>query len=292
MHFFQFAATWLFPCAVCATMATTTTTAAVNGASTVEHDRSSSPAFRAGVVKAGADPGSSPSASSTSSSTSSLLGTRWGSPNSARSPEKPGGAASTPRGDAVKRCLRRIAKKLQRAARADDEHPDGRRQKRRKNRSKTMPNGRPPAVVDGTAREREQAVASAIAYCKETMSRPRGTSPTPTSPNLNGRLLDRPEEDIGSACAAARCNCPALRRDASLLEWLPEVHAAVPHQRGCAASDECGGTSAVAETGKGAARRGLAGELAMGDIFDGVDIDLPSYFAAKYELCSVEQLLN
>ena len=139
----------------------------------------------------------------------------------------------------MRRCLRRLARKLQRAAGADDERPEGRRGRRRKSRSKTMPDGRGAAVVDGTAREREEAVASAIAYCKETTtSGRRGTPPLPPSPSLDGCLLDRPEEEIGAARAAARCKFPALRRDVSLLEWLPETPActstaAVKHHRCC-----------------------------------------------------------
>jgi hypothetical protein len=163
-------------------------------------------------------------------------------PNSARSPEKQGGAATTPKGDAVRRCLRRLAKKLQRA-RVVDERPDGRRERRRKSQSRKQADGRVAGVIDGTAREREDAVASAIAYCKETMSgRRSGTSPPPPSPGLDSCLLDRPEEKIGTAGTASRLKCPALRRDVSLLEWLPEApactsSATVPHHRGCAACD-------------------------------------------------------
>ncbi|KAM0898411.1 hypothetical protein ACQ4PT_021956 [Festuca glaucescens] len=259
-----------------------TTVTATDGASTIDKGCSSSPAFSAGGVKAGAGPGSSPShTSTTSSSTSSLLGT----PNSARSPEKQGGAVATPKGDAVRRCLRSLAKMLQRnRAGVVDEQPKERRERRRKRRSRKQPNGRVAGVIDGTAREREDGIASAIAYCKETMSgRRSGTSRPPPSPSLDGWLLDRPEEEFGTA---ARCKCPVLRRDVLLLEWLPEApactsSAAVPHHCGRDAFDECGGKSA-AETGKRAALRGPAGELGMSDILDELNIDvlrLTNYFA-------------
>jgi hypothetical protein len=197
MHFFQVVVAWMFPCAVCATMAPTVATAATtDGASTVEQGSSSSPAFSPGGVKVASDPGSSPS--SRSSTSSSLLGARSSSSNSAHSPVREGGDTAAPKGHAVRRCLRRFAKNLQRAG-AADERPDGRR--RRKGRA-TKPDGRGTAVEDGTAREREEAVASAIAYCKET-SRP----PLAPSPSLDGWLLVRPEEEIGTTSATSRCEC-------------------------------------------------------------------------------------
>jgi hypothetical protein len=245
-----------------------------------------------------------------------LLGTRCRSPNSGLSPDKHDGAEAAPKGDAVRQCLRRLAKKLQRAAGADDEKPGVRWERRRKSRSKTKPDTedrRGARVVDGTTREREEAVAGAIAYCKETSSRRRsGTSPPPPSPSLDCWLMDRPEEEIGTACAAARCKCPGLRRDVSLLEWLPEApactpSAAVPHHCGYASCDgmflqlsfdtaACMGVCVkswlifvqiqnAAETPKRTSRHGPAGELGIREILDELDIEvlgITNYFAAKY----------
>jgi hypothetical protein len=47
------------------------------------------------------------------------------------------------------------------------------------------------------------------------------------------------------------------------------------------------------ETGKRASRRGPAGQLGVDDIYDELDIDvrLTNYFAVKYELCNIEELL-
>ncbi|XP_045086883.1 uncharacterized protein [Aegilops tauschii subsp. strangulata] len=268
MHFFQVVVAWMFPCAVCATMAPAVATAATtDGASTVEHVHagSTSPAFSPGGVKVSSDSGSSPS--SRSSTSSSLLGARSSSSNSARSPVREGGACDTaaPKGHAVRRCLRRFAKNLQRAG-AADERPDGRR--RRKGRA-TRPDGRGAAAEDGTAREREEAVASAIAYCKES-SRQRCRPPLAPSPSLDGWLLVRPEEEIGNSTTSAASHCECEGPGTSSLDA------------------ECVGSSpSSAET-----RRGPAPELGEDDVFDGLDGDvlrMTSYFAAKYVQCAIEE---
>ena len=117
-----------------------------------------------------------------------------------------GGDTAARKGHALRRCLRRFARNLQRAG-AADERPDGRG--RRKGRA-TKPDGRVAAGEDGTARAREEAVPSAIAYCKES-SRQRCRPPLAPSPSLDGWLLVRPEEEIGTSATSAvlPCECEA-----------------------------------------------------------------------------------
>ncbi|KAM3193307.1 hypothetical protein ACQJBY_070102 [Aegilops geniculata] len=267
MHFFQVVMAWMFPCAVFATMAPAVATAATtDGASTVEQGSSSSPTFGPGDAKVASDAGSSPS--SRSSTSSSLLGARSSSSNSARSPVRERGDTTAPKGHALRRCLRRFARNLQRAG-AADERPDGRG--RRKGRA-TKQHGRVAAGEDGTARAREEAVASAIAYCKES-SRQRCRPPLAPSPSLDGWLLVRPEEEIGTSATSAvsRCECEAQGTSS----------AAAPHHGHAACDAECGGGRlSTVET-----RRGPAGEMENGDAIDGLDGDvlrITSYFAAKY----------
>ena len=200
---------WMFPCAVWAAMAPAVATAvSTDGASSVEQGSSSSPVFGPGDAKVASDPGSSPA--SRSSTSSSLLGARSSSSNSARSPVREGGDTAARKGHALRRCLQRFARNLQRTG-AADERPDGRG--RRKGRA-TKPDGRVTAGKDGTARAREEAVVSAIAYgkCKES-SRQRCRPPLAPSPSSDSWLLVRPEEEIGTSATSAvsPCECEARR---------------------------------------------------------------------------------
>ena len=225
MHFFQVVMAWMFPCAVWAAMAPAVATAATtDGASSVEQGSSSSPAFGPGDAKVASDPGSSPA--SRSSTSSSLLGARSSSSNSARSPVREGGDTAARKGHALRRCLRRFARNLQRAG-AADERPDGRG--RRKGRA-TKPDGRVAAGEDGTARAREEAVASAIAYCKES-SRQRCRPPLAPSPSLDGWLLVRPEEEIGTSATSAVSPCECEAQGTS--------SAAAPHHGHAACDGTC-----------------------------------------------------
>lgn len=236
MHFFQLVAAWLFPCAVCATMEPTAPVIATDAAS-IEHDGSSSPAFSTGGIKI-TDPGSSPSASSTSSSSSlaDQLGLRTSQERSppasspclgtrARSPEKHGEATAARtalKDDAVGKYLRKISRRLVRGrGRAADEESKG-RCLLRKSRSPLPPSR---SLADDTTRDRQEVVAGAIAYCKETLRRGGGTSPPPPLPSFHGWLLERNQE-VGFASAVAQCKCkesrypplPPPRRDGALLE--------------------------------------------------------------------------
>ena len=225
MHFFQVVMAWMFPCAVWAAMAPAVATAATtDGASSVEQGSSSSPAFGPGDAKVASDPGSSPA--SRSSTSSSLLGARSSSTNSARSPVREGGDTAARKGHALRRCLRRFARNLQRAG-AADERPDGRG--RRKGQA-MKPDGRVAAGEDGTARAREEAVASAIAYCKES-SRQRCRPPLPPSPSLDGWLLVRPEEEIGTSAMSAISPCECEAQGTS--------SAAAPHHGHAACDGTC-----------------------------------------------------
>ncbi|CAL5049810.1 unnamed protein product [Urochloa decumbens] len=217
MQLFHFAAAWLFPGTACSS-AKAATTKAMAAESSSELDNASSMAFS---VKAADDDYSASSISSSSSSPSSssedhprfftsrrhhpsppatplcfgaggaagrlLRGSRAAR---ARSPTKHEAAASIApaaptKGDAVGRYLRKISRRL------------------RKARAASASKGSPPSRGGGgddTARERAEAVARAIAYCKDTLR--RGAAPPP-SPSLDELLHGRQEENVASA--AARC---------------------------------------------------------------------------------------
>jgi hypothetical protein len=81
------------------------------------------------------------------------------------------------------------------------------------------------AVDDDTARERTEAVARAISYCKDTLRRGKSRSPSapppPPSPSLDQWLHDRQEEIIANAaehhcdeCSDPRPSPPRPRRAA------------------------------------------------------------------------------
>ncbi|KAL6873820.1 hypothetical protein ACP4OV_013902 [Aristida adscensionis] len=229
MQLLQLVAAWLFPHAVCAT--TTTTTAAFVAAAFQPDCSSSSPASSsagaAGARAAELGTTSSPSVASSAASSSSSNADQFASTASrrnrsrsaspscfgvrgagrllirgaararARSPEKQEAAA--PKRDVVGRYLRKISRRLRRA-RAAAKDP--------------TPAGGAVAVADDTARWREEAVASAIAYCNDTLR--RGTSPPPTSPSLDVWPL----EGISDTAAhpPSPSPSPPRRRDVSLLD--------------------------------------------------------------------------
>ncbi|CAL4966764.1 unnamed protein product [Urochloa decumbens] len=217
MQLFHFVAAWLFPGTACSS-AKAATTKAMAAESSSEHDNASSMAFS---VKAADDDYSASSISSSSSSPSSssedhprfftsrrhhpsppatplcfgaggaagrlLRGSRAAR---ARSPTKHEAAASIApaaptKGDAVGRYLRKISRRLRKARAAA-----------------AGKQGTPPLASgcagDYTARERAEAVARAIAYCKDTLRR---GAPPPPSPSLDDLLHGRQEEIVASASA-------------------------------------------------------------------------------------------
>jgi hypothetical protein len=105
-------------------------------------------------------------------------------------------ASVAPKGYAVGRHLRRISRRLRKARAAYKEAPAAPRR----------------GAVDDT-RERAEAVASAIAHCKETLRRGtprrRRLPPPLSSLSLDLRLRDRQDEIIASAAA----HCDGLSSD-------------------------------------------------------------------------------
>ncbi|PNT75483.1 uncharacterized protein LOC106866814 [Brachypodium distachyon] len=285
MHFFQLVAAWLFPCAVCAAAVTAAEGAAEHGSSS-----SSLPAF--GVkVGAAADPGSSSRSSNAStasppSPSSSVLGARSNSSNGARSPDKQLTPTTTEaaKSDSVRRCVRRLARHLQRAEGDGDRDQAPRR--RRKTKSISGRPTKPPlararatrvirgdAVEDGTAREREEAVACAVAYCKRQQTAQCKCRDGITAPSR--RRDGYPDDDL-----------LGRRRDTAAAGG----NSSVVTQRG-------GGSSTAVQTG-GTLRRGpaAAGELGTcggggTSSFNELELDalrITSYFTAKYMRCNVE----
>ncbi|KAK3134417.1 hypothetical protein QOZ80_6AG0548870 [Eleusine coracana subsp. coracana] len=99
-------------------------------------------------------------------------------------------ANAAPKGDLVTRYLRKISRRLRKARAVNKDSPP-------------PPCRAAVVVVDDTARERAEAVASAVAYCKESLRRGRSTALRPvSSPSLDCWLQGWHEEVI----AAAHCN--------------------------------------------------------------------------------------
>ncbi|CAL5041197.1 unnamed protein product [Urochloa decumbens] len=224
MQLFHFIAAWLFPGAACSSPKAATTKAMTAESSSVPDDNASSMAFS--VKAADDDSGSCVSSSSSSPSSSSddhpkfftsrhhqqqqqsppasplcfgaggaagrfLRGSRAAR---ARSPTKHEAAAAkasmspapAAKGDAVGRYLRKISRRLRKARAAAVSN-------------KGSPPSRGGGAGDDTARERAEAVARAISYCKETLR--LGAEATPPSPSLGDLLHGRQPEIIASAAA-------------------------------------------------------------------------------------------
>jgi len=301
-HSLAAAMNWLSPYAV---GTTTVATAATPAPSEPDFPSPSSPSFRAaggaGTNKE-TDSGSSSSASSSSSadafsfstpgprspstSTSALCfgaggaGMRlWTSSkalaraSNIHAEEDAAPAASVaPKGYAVGRHLRWISRRLRKARAGNKETAAAPRR----------------GAVDDTARERAEAVASAIAHCKETLRRGtprRRRLPSPLSSlSLDLWLRDRQDEIIASA--AAHCDCDdecgdarppaaffptALAGQAPCLR-LPHVHggrefAAAPASTGTSSSSEISGL--VASRARETETRGGFSELEFLETLDG-----------------------
>jgi hypothetical protein len=200
MQLFHFIAAWLFPGAAVSKVPDKATITEF-----MEHDNASSLAFS---VKAAEDSCSSISSSSSSSSSSSDDHPRFFPSRKEQSPPASplcfgagrsgvgkllllrgsrGARARSPtkqHGDVVGRYLRRISRRLRKARRvpaADQVSPSS-----------------PGRAADDTVRERAEAVARAVAYCKDTLR--RGAAPPP-SPSLDDWLHDWQDEILASTAA-------------------------------------------------------------------------------------------
>ena len=124
-------------------------------------------------------------------------------------------ASVAPKGDAVWRYLRlrRISRQLRKVRAANKESPAAPRR----------------AAVDDTARERAEAVASAIAHCKETLrrgtTRRRRLPPPLCSLSLDLWLRDRQDEIIASAAAHCDDECGGSRPPAAVFPTALARHA-------------------------------------------------------------------
>jgi hypothetical protein len=165
-------------------------------------------------------------------------------------------ASVAPKGHAVGRPLRKISRRLRKARAANNETPAAPRR----------------GAVDDTARQRTEAVASAIAHCKETLRRGtprrRRLPPRLSSLSLDLWLRDRQDDIIASAadCGDARRPAPAaaLARQAPFMRLpLPHIAPPVAAATGTPQSQISGVASREAET------RGSFSELEFLETFDG-----------------------
>jgi hypothetical protein len=97
-----------------------------------------------------------------------------------------------PKGNVVGRYLRKISRRLRKARAAAVKEPP------------------PCAPVDDTARERAEAVASAVAYCNESLRRGASTARLVSSPSLDCWLRGWREEGAAAHCDGeyGESHCP------------------------------------------------------------------------------------